>query len=82
MFDIDVKVYYIDDDGDYTTYHFDEREPLCSFLYDCRQCGNIIDKIEVVNHVFNGNGKEYYNDCIRSVKLYATPTIIKKLNII
>lgn len=80
MIDVVVNVYYKDDDKP-TPYRFDEREPLCSFLYDCRECGNIIDKIEVVNYVFNGNGKEYYNDCIKSVKLYATPTIIKKLHV-
>lgn len=76
MIDVVVNVYYKDDDAP-TPYRFDEREPLCNFLWDCRFCDNIIDKIDIVVNV---SADSYYNDVIRTVKLFANKTIIKKLH--
>lgn len=76
MIDVVVNVYYKDDDVP-TPYRFDEREPLCSFLWDCRFCDNIIDKIDIVVNV---SADSYYNDVIQTVKLFANKTIIKKLH--
>lgn len=76
MIDVVVNVYYKDDDAP-TPYRFDEREPLCSFLWDCRLCDNIIDKIDVVVNI---SADSYYDECVQAVKLFANKTIIKKLH--
>lgn len=77
MIDVVVNVYYKGDDDAPTPYRFDEREPLCSFLWDCRFCDNIIDKIDVVVNV---SADSYYYDCVQAVKWFANKTIIKKLH--
>lgn len=76
MIDVVVNVYYKGDSIP-TTYIFDEREPLCGFLWDCRTCDNIIDNIDIVIEVANNS---YYDNCVQAAKLFATKTIIKKLN--
>ena len=77
MIDVVVNVYYKGDDDKPTPYRFDEREPLCSFLWDCRFCDNIIDKIDIVVNI---SADGYYNDVLQTVKLFANKTIIKKLH--
>ena len=76
MIDVVVNVYY-KGDSEPTPYRFDEREPLCCFLWDCRFCSNIIDKIDIAINVSTDN---YYDDCTQTVKLFANKTIIKKLH--
>lgn len=77
MIDVVVNVYYHGDDDAPTPYRFDEREPLCSFLWDCRFCDNVIDKIDIVVNVSEDS---YYKDVIQTVKLFANKMIIKKLH--
>lgn len=76
MIDVVVDVYYKGDSVP-TPYTFNEREPLCSFLWDCRFCSNIIDKIDVVVNI---SADSYYDDCAQAVKLFANKTIIKNLH--